>query len=1286
MTVVTPETAGRTEPMTAANPPTKPEPVADPDYPRIRLDVSSGLGRASVYHLTGSVCVAGSGENCHLRLSGLGVPQQLFRLERANQGVVLRRLHPTFPILRNQEIVQKPAVEIGHGDLIEAAGTKLSFSFSQSAYVQPSFTPISESPPPSGTAVDPPVPKITKPVISFPGKPLGNQNEAAILTGEDQTPAPSELAANAQLAKIDQARQLLLQHYQSKRAELLELEAALHEERASLEQRKTLAEAELVSRREELELEFQSRLADYARQFRDRQQELEESFAGRLKELEVNETEMQKRRQAVSTNLAGLQTQQQELDREREQFEATRQFEEGRLAERERELNSRESRLILDQEKLEHDKNYFEAEQKRLGEDSLRLDRKQAELENWELQLKKRAEEVDRRFEQMLRDAAELEEQMRLVDAEQHRITAETERLTKLRTDLEGRASGLADQAARLESQQAMLGVLRVRLDRQHEELRQESARLDEERSRHEEARLQLQNKIREAEALRGELDQARSGYQEKEKNFAEQNGLLEAALQELAQQQDAVSEAMARLAEREAELDRQSTENAEQAAALKARTNQIVELQERLEADRAAVRERESTLTDADSARVTFQEQLRKRATELAERSKELDELIGKLADQRTALDSSRSEWEQEKEKHLQELEADKSQLDERKAELDRHAESVQEKEAGLARQVERLKQVGRAVAESRKQLAQVKEQWQAEQEQERQRLNEQRSSFESFQAEVLGRLQALREEAPALEEQARSAKERLNSARDSLRVHLDELHEFAQKSRADLETARASTRIELEQLQERELQLEKAKADHRLAVTQFRQQLLEWQDRVQELKSAMAQSETRIESRQAEVEAASKTLDLTSQELARQAEEIQAERQQVAERRSEVERHLSDMREWYRKKLRDLAGSARSQQEAKADDGSSAIAGRVGPELAASQSDTGPVPYEEIDPGDRQLGELLQSHGLVDADTLQLLWGEVTRQRRTLRQVLLASGVITLYQLALIEAENFDHLILGRFRVIDRVRATPRETVYRVFDPTKAAEPSGGAYLLRHLTESESQDAVRPDEFRQRFAALEQIPSDNLWRTVEVLELQGRPAVVQEWIVGLPGSDWPAAMGKPGVFVRLLQGAASGLQVAHDAGLVHGRLTSDSFVLTVDGVVKLAGVGEPSWLLPAGEDNDNHAEATDLRGLGQIANGWMERALASQPKRSRAKSFPDPLVHLLRRLEAFSDTPMADTIVGDEAFSSIQEFLQALTALQAEFPCQPADWEQLLEQVREQCGISRNRLRRSA
>src|SRR5205814_575449 len=78
------------------------------------------------------------------------------------------------------------------------------------------------------------------------------------------------------------------------------------------------------------------------------------------------------------------------------------------------------------------------------------------------------------------------------------------------------------------------------------------------------------------------------------------------------------------------------------------------------------------------------------------------------------------------------------------------------------------------------------------------------------------------------------------------------------------------------------------------------------------------------------------------------------------------------------------------------------------------------------------------------------------------------------------------------------------------------------------------------------------------------------------------------------PGCWVRLVAMAAEGIDAAHRAGLVHGRLTSDSFVLTATGVLKVTGFGEPAWLPAGSTDGSEPAPAADLRALGQVAFGW--------------------------------------------------------------------------------------------
>jgi hypothetical protein len=302
-----------------------------------------------------------------------------------------------------------------------------------------------------------------------------------------------------------------------------------------------------------------------------------------------------------------------------------------------------------------------------------------------------------------------------------------------------------------------------------------------------------------------------------------------------------------------------------------------------------------------------------------------------------------------------------------------------------------------------------------------------------------------------------------------------------------------------------------------------------------------------------------------------------------------------------------------------------------------------------------------LLHSLGLIDEETMAGLWAEARRRHRSLRQVLLASGTLTLYQLALIEAGNFERLILGPVRVLERVYADSHETAYRVMDPRRHND--GGVGLLRHLNESEMHDAVHPDEFRQRFGVLTTLQQGNLVATWEVLEIAQRPAVLQEWVSGTPASDWPAAAAIPAVWLRLVEQAALALHAGHQAGLVHGRLTGNSLVLTPLGTVKLLGLGEPEWL--SGQPPSNATAQDDLATLGRLALGWA--MLAPRRKNTKPKPPPEPVHSILVRLGALP-APTQEPVT---PFADAAELLEALAQAKTTIADPDDGWDQLLNQL---------------
>jgi chromosome segregation ATPase len=986
------------------------------------------------------------------------------------------------------------------------------------------------------------------------------------------------------------------------------------------------------------------------------------------------------------------------LDKARDTFEADRAAEAEQFKAREQALAAHEAEFRRQVAQFREDREALDRDRQQFQNDLVLLERRTAAVEEQERRSDERTREVDVRLEQLKRDSAEWEETVRLAAAEQERLRAEAERLDRQKADLDAQSALLAERAGQLEAQQAVLAVLRSRLERTRQDAEREAAQLAAARTREDESLAELRTRIREAEELRAELAAVQADTARERDRLGERDSLLAAGLEEIRQQREALAAEAVRLQAKEAELDVRSAEFAEQAGTLKGRVTQAFDLQARLEADRVAIREREAALAQAEEARANLQEQLRRRAEDLAARAKALDEVARQIAADRAAVEQARSATEAERLTTLDELNERRKQLEERAAEVERLAADYADKEQALARQVGRLKDVGAAVAAERKALAEVRAKWEADRTAAAEADAKVREELASFRTRALAEIEELRKQAPELEAQATSALERLSSARDMLRGHLTELHDFARLSREDLGAIRTQVRQEAERLRAQEESLNGAKAEHRLAVTAFRQQLIDWQGQVAEMKRTLAGSEARLDAKQAAVEAATKQVDATTVQLAEQAEQLRRERAAVSERRTEVERHLSDMREWYRKKLRELAGGSEGGRR-RAEGGEEPVGPRLaelgdggGQETGSADSAFRPPPsaFEELDPGDRQLGELLRSHALVDGDTLDALWAEAGRQRKTLRQVLLASGVITLYQLALIEAGNLDALMVGRFRVIDRLRVTPREAIYRVFDPTRAAGRTPGAsegvFLLRHLAESEMHDAVHPDEFRQRFAAARDAASPHLAAVLEVLEIGGRPAVLQEWLTGLFSADWPAQAAHPGCWLRLATMAAQGIDTAHRHGLVHGRLTSDSFILTPEGVLKVTGFGEPPWLAsPASSATAEPSAAADLRAFGQVLFVWSQLA-AKQKKPGKAKPFPEELQAVIRRLEAEPEPPMADTVAAERPYESASELVTDLERLAGTVAVSEDAWEKLLRHVAENAPDAPPGLKRSA
>lgn len=1179
--------------------------------PAVRLELRHGGGRPTVYDVTGGEFVIGSVAGCDLRLSGTNLPPVICVITRGSDGVRLRKLAPTLPLSLNGQPVQSAA--LADGDTIALGPLTIAVTVAGGGASASGirFEPITLAPP----AIAANHADIERQIVE--PEPVHWYRQTNDAARERTVPAANAVEQHEELDKLrnelTDLRRDLYARYQERRDRLAGLQQSVQNAARKVQESKRAFEAERAK--------AAPRLAELDRR--------EQALADEREELELG------RRAAA--------------DADRRRAEA-----EGRLAEREAACERREQQCS--------DK------EQRYQSDLARLDRLQGTIEQRERQLDARDAEAQRKAEELQRDTLEMEEQARQLDAATANLNAERDATRAKEAELADTAIKLDERAALVEGQQSMLAALRTRLERMRGEVRQEAMALAASRAQHEAAEREVIEKLKTAEALKSSVDTESQSQAEQRKMFEERSAALQMAVGQMRAMQERLNAAEAGIRAKAETLDNRAADIDQQAGELRERAAQLFAHQQKLDADRTALKERDAALTQAETTRNALQEQLRRRGEELSAKQKQLDEMAQSLATREMQVAQSHDSVESFQREAESRLVTAKAELEQRAVAIRDEMAAVTAREETLRRHVQRLKEAGQTLAAERKSFFEAKTKHEAEQKQTAADLDKLKLELDAFREETAREAEEVQKALPDLELRGSAVLERLAQAREQLRGHLGELHAYARQSHDDLLMLRTQVQAEGERLRQQDVALQRARTEHRHAVTEFRQQLIDWQGRVVEMRQVIAHDGNRLERKQAEVAAAAKHVDETTQQLAKQAAELQVQEKAVVERRGEVERHLVDMREWYRKKMRELAqGDHRESTRGDGDDPAivpmptTADVPAQTDDLATAESADVLSITDDLDPGDRKLGELLKSLELIDGDTLTALWLEARRQRRSLRQVLLTgrpggTPLLTLYQLALIEAGNLDALVLGRLRVVDRLRVTPRETVYRVFDPLRA--DLGGAALLRHLSEAEMHDAVHPDEFRQRFAALAEVRHPQLVATYEVAEINGRPAAVQEWLSGLSSAEWPVAVAVAGVWYRLVTQASLGLHTAHQAGLVHGALTAKSVVLTADGVVKLCGIGEPSWLA-------GHADGSvdgDLAALGDLAASWA----AMTPKRKGAKApkpLPVALQAVLARLRPDSDVRIA----------SAAELLDELDKAGGEVPDAVDTWEKLIKYASE-------------
>jgi DNA repair exonuclease SbcCD ATPase subunit len=1197
--------------------------------PGVQIEVSQAGARSATYVLDGADFLVGSVPGCDLRVSA-DVAAVLCVFARQPGGVTLRKLVPSCTILVNGSSVSQ--ADLKDGDQVQIGHVAIALRVEASE-------------------VDEARKSLHASMAEFRTQVTRFQAEKAAFE-RDRTKQP---AADWEKQRAELLKQL------SERKVLLE-ERALEIDRQKEELIRT--RAEMTDLRRQLYDHYQDRREQLV-SMQDGLDSSRREIAERTKKLALAEQDAADRRDRDRERQAELQKRDDELtkglvrlDEERRQFEAQQQATLDSWTGRISDLETREKELAQKSADLEGKLKQYQA-------DIVRLHRRETALEDRVVELKKLEDDLAVRREQLQLDTSEAEERLAQIDEIQTKLTEEVETLAGQKAEQEAVARQLAERTAAVEGQQATLAVLRGKLERMRDDIRTREQDAENLRGEVATSAAELSEKQRLLETARLEFEAEQQQQAQERAHWSQRSALLDAAVRQLKQAQENLALEDERVRRAGQEIDERRHKLDESEALLRSRLAQLAEAHERADIERKALQERSINLTEREQACVALQEQLQRRAHEVADRHKEgadrLKEYQTSLAD----LDARRAELEQREVRARQELQALRDDIDARAAELQKkHAEVALFAQTHVA-EMNDLAVQRRAVAEERAAFG-------LEKQQALDKVGQARAELEMLRNETLQLVQHL----PDAELRAGAAVERMSHAREQLRSHLDEIHKYVRACHDELADLRGKLQSDADQLTHQEAELRRQQDEHRLSVVAFKQQMIEWQGQITEAQRAMSRDETRLARKNAQADERVKAIEEQSQRLVKQAEVLHGQERDVAERRHEMDRHLGDMREWYRKKLRELAGIPLVPPVVGTDVEPTILPAPIVPAVEETSEDgeSGIVPTgrsilsiaSAVDAGDAKLGQVLRDLQLVEPDTLTALLAEARRQRRSLRQVLLASGVITLYQLALIEAGNLSGLVLGPVRIIDRVRTSAHESVYRVFDPRRGVEA-----VLRHLGEAVMSDPIKPDEFRQLFDQA-RLNDPHVANTLEVLDLAGRPAVVQEWLTGLPSSDWPPLAAAPGVCHRLLTQAAQGLAAVHKAGMVHGHLSDGLLLLTGDGVLKICGLGEPSWLIGV-QPEEEPTPRDDLRAVGKIAAGWCTPS--GVRKGPKTKPLPDALVSILYRL----------TADGDPGYRNVAELLGDLQQAATDIPANSEAWERLLKYVREN-GDAEAALRQSA
>lgn len=200
------------------------------------------------------------------------------------------------------------------------------------------------------------------------------------------------------------------------------------------------------------------------------------------------------------------------------------------------------------------------------------------------------------------------------------------------------------------------------------------------------------------------------------------------------------------------------------------------------------------------------------------------------------------------------------------------------------------------------------------------------------------------------------------------------------------------------------------------------------------------------------------------------------------------------------------------------------------------------------------------LRQHSLLDAANLERVAKETYADSKVLLRALVQKGLLTPFQANRVMSGRAQELLLGSYIVLDMLGAGGMGAVYKAKHQTM-----GRVVALKVIRPERLSSANAIRRFRREIEAAAMVNHPNIVQAFDADETGGRLTLVMEYVDGTDLSKMLKEKGPlpiDSVLNYVLQ-AATGLEHAHEKGLVHRDIKPQNLLLTRDGVVKVLDLG---------------------------------------------------------------------------------------------------------------------------